>query len=647
MATSKTGTRKDKTDSASSDASSTEKKKPQGDGMRETVESIAIAFILAFLFRTFQAEMYVIPTGSMAPTLYGRHKEIQCPGCQFKYVLGASSEIDQETGLLRDRIEAAVCPNCRRANDVLTAPAFNGDRILVNKLVSKFERYDVVVFKNPEEGHVNYIKRLVGLPGETVRIRSGNVWARSNGGEAAQWEIQRKQDLSVQKAIQLTVYDDRHAPHHLLEAGWPERWVPSQYDEQARSVGGWPETENVWQADRTQRTYTAQSSGDGQLHWLRYRHVVPTQSDWLNVEINGEIGNAVEASLVSDFCGVNAECSGPFQNYDDSISISDYSDDAFWVGDLTINLTLQVDSADPDGTVTLELVEGLGKYRLQFDLSSGTVNLLRQSLTSRATDDFQPWATADCGVLANDSYDITFANVDDQICLWVDGELVEFDNPTTYDEPTPDAPLATTADLAPCGIAVQNADVVVSDLHLQRDIYYRNDTIRFTSAAVYSQDRPDFGLGIPRNSNETGDPYQPMSSDDNLHLLLRSPEKWSEKYRQLTAEQDALCGDALEFRLEDDEYLMFGDNSPRSKDSRLFDYEKRPLVGIYSHRHAVREQDLIGKALYICWPHGVPFLNDGEGFAVWNHKSRQGMVPDYPSFRLPFYPNFARMKKIR
>ena len=53
-----------------------EKKKPQGDAVRETIESIAIAFILAFLFKTFQAEAYVIPTGSMAPTLYGRHKEV-------------------------------------------------------------------------------------------------------------------------------------------------------------------------------------------------------------------------------------------------------------------------------------------------------------------------------------------------------------------------------------------------------------------------------------------------------------------------------------------------------------------------------------------------------------------------------------------
>ena len=45
------------------------------ESWRDTIESIVFAFILAFLFRTFEAEAFVIPTGSMAPTLYGRHKE--------------------------------------------------------------------------------------------------------------------------------------------------------------------------------------------------------------------------------------------------------------------------------------------------------------------------------------------------------------------------------------------------------------------------------------------------------------------------------------------------------------------------------------------------------------------------------------------
>ncbi len=137
------------------DGKKAKKRKQQGDGMRETVESIAIAFVLAFLFKTFQAEAYVIPTGSMAPTLYGRHKEIKCDGCGFEFALGASSEIDQETGQLKDRIQHVYCGNCGKENNARDAAVFNGDRILVNKQFSDYQRFDVVVFKNPEQAHVN------------------------------------------------------------------------------------------------------------------------------------------------------------------------------------------------------------------------------------------------------------------------------------------------------------------------------------------------------------------------------------------------------------------------------------------------------------------------------------------------------------
>ena len=60
--------------------------------IREIVESVAIAFVLAFLFRTFEAEAFVIPTGSMAPTLMGRHKDVECPQCGNRYQASASHE---------------------------------------------------------------------------------------------------------------------------------------------------------------------------------------------------------------------------------------------------------------------------------------------------------------------------------------------------------------------------------------------------------------------------------------------------------------------------------------------------------------------------------------------------------------------------
>jgi signal peptidase I len=55
----------------------------------------------------------------------------------------------------------------------------DGDRIFVNKLiyygVPKLQRGDIVVFWYPNDPSKNYIKRIVGLPGETVEVREGRV----------------------------------------------------------------------------------------------------------------------------------------------------------------------------------------------------------------------------------------------------------------------------------------------------------------------------------------------------------------------------------------------------------------------------------------------------------------------------------------
>src|SRR5436305_13424453 len=72
------------------------KTEPPGGGWREAVESIAMAVILALLFRGFVAEAFVIPTGSMAPTLDGRHKDLKCPKCGEWYQVSCSPEQDND-----------------------------------------------------------------------------------------------------------------------------------------------------------------------------------------------------------------------------------------------------------------------------------------------------------------------------------------------------------------------------------------------------------------------------------------------------------------------------------------------------------------------------------------------------------------------
>ena len=105
--------------------------------VREWVESIIVAVLLAIVIRTFAFQVYKIPTGSMRMTL------------------------------------------------------LEGDRILVNKLrygpkipltdfrapgYGGLSRGNVIVFQYPENPKRDFVKRLIAFPGETVEIRGGDIY---------------------------------------------------------------------------------------------------------------------------------------------------------------------------------------------------------------------------------------------------------------------------------------------------------------------------------------------------------------------------------------------------------------------------------------------------------------------------------------
>jgi signal peptidase I len=104
---------------------------------REYFESIVIAVILALFVRTFVVQAFKIPTGSMEPNLLiGDHLLVN------KFVFGPTA-----SGL-----ERALLP------------------------MAAIERGDVVVHKYPEEPERDFIKRVIGLPGETLEVREKKVY---------------------------------------------------------------------------------------------------------------------------------------------------------------------------------------------------------------------------------------------------------------------------------------------------------------------------------------------------------------------------------------------------------------------------------------------------------------------------------------
>jgi signal peptidase I len=112
---------------------------------------------------------------------------------------------------VRDRVlEAFLIPSASMAPTI-----HPGDRLLVNKLEYVFrkpERFDVVVFRVPDNSQQRYVKRIIGLPGDMVEVIDGRV--RLNGQEALQEPAPEPPPAGSQGAIRWESRDGRS--HRVL-----------------------------------------------------------------------------------------------------------------------------------------------------------------------------------------------------------------------------------------------------------------------------------------------------------------------------------------------------------------------------------------------------------------------------------------------
>ena len=549
---------------------------PEG-GVKDTVESILVAFILAFVFRAFVVEAFVIPTGSMAPTLLGAHMRFTCADCGYHYTVNYSTNPDlniptRAPGTLRQPVH---CPNCGYAvpdkpnssgeDSRQNPPVHYGDRILVLKyryLLAGPQRWDVVVFKAPDivqnapRYTTNYIKRLIGRPNESVGMLDGDIYvSTAKPGEDLDHKAAREAFLRTfkvqtkpgyaQEALWRDVYDNDHMPHLARPSDpWTQPWTVAA----AAGGGGsgWDVGQNL-PAPETGRTRVFRfdnPAGDGRIAFDPNANPETFAfTDYLAYDQLREGGPRVVPRNT--------------------------------VGDLRLSCFYTRQGGDGPFAMTL------GKRDDVFaaEVTPGKVRIVWQKANGRPVETFGP---VDVPELAGSGpVRLDFANVDFRVALRVNGrevltsgeryfptgdQVVELERAESRRNGQQD-PRLPRAELS-----AARQRCVLEHVQMARDVFYINDQ---NAGAMGGQ--------------LNGSPDRPVV-------------------------------------LGPDEYFVMGDNAPISGDARIWREPVRlPGEGLpYVEAGRVPARFMLGKAFFVYWPAGHRPLNGQVEF---------GLVPNFGEMR--------------
>lgn len=648
-------------------------------GHRETIESIAVAIILALLFRGFVAEAFVIPTGSMAPALMGEHKDLFCPQCSHQYQVGASIEPRSDKTVV-----AGICGNCGYINqlDLRGSAAdqnYSGDRILVSKFAYALgdpKRWDVAVFKYPGNPKQNYIKRIVGLPGETLMIHHGDVYARPLSPEEASQRSDAKEipassiadtDYKILRksprkllAMAHHVYDSDLQAKLLNEAGYPQQWQPWR-------PGAQSPPQDSWQVTASSDGLVATVTAEEEWEWLRYFHRTADLQHWDFAKKGLTVAGVdpYSSTAITDFYSYNTYfhvpsqyvysvspveaaqqvsrswprrlssmafglpvvfdddyTSGDITQFGEMLSLGQYNSadvGMHWVGDLIFET--DVETAPGTSGLLMEIVEAGVKYQVEFDLKTGLATLAiidgdQRRMFSDETKRVES-VSGKTSVVAGSRVRIRLTNADDQLVLWVNDRVVTFDGPTTFDHreyrsADEDRPRFTGVE-HPLDAAPLAIAVRGGQATVRRLKVDRDKY--YIATKVSNGGLNDYDFTQIRESRGSG---------ESIQQVLVNPQSW-----ETAAGWNARR--TVEFDLGADQYFPMGDNSPESADARCWvdfraDYlRSRKVDGDayqWADKHYVPRDLLVGKAVMVFWPH------------TWSEP-------------LPMTPNFKRMQLIR
>lgn len=504
-----------------------DKKHERRDSPREIAETIVFVTVLVLLLKTFVAEAFVIPTGSMAETLYGIQRMVVCDQCRFRFPVNCSAEVDPPSGRLPSEITGCFCPNCMNpiAWTRATAPAWSsGDRVLVAKFLydrdylSAPERHQVIVFKYPKEPQqgttaMNYIKRCEGLSGETLALFRGDLYVTSSlnyahrqsnpdpkarhtpdqmfpNDESAVWlfrdslsrmmdgqprdgdfQIVRKPP-AVMLEMRRIVYDNDHQATDLAAVG-VRRW---DIDPGGKWSGDSPSMPKSFRHDST--------TDDGTWSWLTYAHrlgIKPRMAaadSRMRQEMLEQVGHhhhrlvnvpeyprTDDRFLITNMMGYNSGVGDPNQE------LLGLGPRLYWVSDLMLEVDVDVES--DTGLFALELSKGMDRFQAVFDVGSGDCTLVRQT---GLTDDERRRHTRELAkrstkLKGKGSYRVRLANFDARLTVWVDRTL-PFDDGVPYDPSRVLGPTSENDIFAPARIGASDARLTVGHIRLWRDTFY-------------------------------------------------------------------------------------------------------------------------------------------------------------------------------